>query len=59
LVGIMLVLLVVLHLVEIALIGIMTAWSVDRVSRDQKRMEKEWTQVLQILAHGRVADHER
>ncbi len=40
-----------LHILELAVIGIAAAWSVQAVRNDQRRMEREWSQVLQILAH--------
>jgi len=42
-----------LHIVELAVIGFAAAWSVQVVRNDQRRVEHEWRQVLQILAHGR------
>jgi hypothetical protein len=33
-------------------IGIAAAWSVQVVRNDQRRVEREWSQVLQILAHA-------
>jgi hypothetical protein len=41
-----------LHIVELAVIGIAAAWSVQVVRNDQRRVEREWNQVLQLLAHA-------
>lgn len=54
-----LVLLIGLHILELAVIGFASAWSVQVVRNDQRRIEQEWRQVLQILAHGRTSEHDR
>jgi hypothetical protein len=52
-------LVVLLHILELAAIGFVAAWSVHIVSDNQKRMEREWSQVLQILAHARAEERRR